>query len=98
MKQPPGLIETLKLENHRSERRPNDLKVPLTKQRKFDHFIEFSLANIWNSLPANTKEPCLPHTFKERTKKHLIKAYDNIMPCTTPNCPSCLFSRPFKTK
>ncbi len=68
LEEPPGLINTLKLEKHKSERRPNDLKVPLIKQRKFDHLIEYSLANIWNSLPANAKEPCLPHTFKERTK------------------------------
>ncbi len=97
LEEPPGLKKTLELKRQNSNRRPYDITPPQKHSQKLDHLIIYKLANIWNSLPSKTKEPCTPYAFKERTKKALIQNYDKIPKCSIKKCPSCMFSRPFQT-
>ncbi len=98
MEEPPGLMQTMNLVMQKSQRRPYDITPPPNTMKKFDHLITHTLATIWNSIPTKIREPCAPHTFKERTRKYLIQEYDNVPPCKNKNCPSCSFSRPFSQK
>ncbi len=95
--EPPGLCQTIDLKLQNSRRRPHDIVPTQKPNQKLEHHIMFKIANIWNSMPSKVKEPCTPHTFKERAKKALIQKYDDAPNCTVRKCPSCVTGRPFQS-
>ena len=75
-------------------RRKNDLKLPKYKHEKFKKLVGYQAPKLWNNLEDEIKNASNELQAKRLMKAFALQRYEDLPPCNTPNCPSCMPNQP----